>query len=215
MEPIVSGVGVLDKTAAILDALEDGPLGLADLVGATNLPRATAHRLAVALEAHGWVGRDELGRFRLDWRLVELGRAAKGGRRNLAEVAEPALRALRDATGESVQLYVRQGDRRMCVASLESPHGLRTMVAVGATLPLEKGSAGRVLAGQTSSQGWVQTVEERERGVASVSAPVTVDGALVAAVSVSGPLQRTSRSPGRRYAAAVMDAARAIEGSLS
>lgn len=217
MESSVSGVGVLDKTVAILDALAESPRALADLAARTRLPRATAYRLAVALEAHGWVGRDELGRFRLESRLIELGRAAKRERPNLTEVAEPALRALRDTTGESVQLYVRQGDRRICVASLESPHSLRTIVGVGASLPLEKGSAGRVLGGQPDelAQGWVQTVEEREPGVASVSAPVYVDGALVAAVSVSGPLQRTSRSPGRRYGDAVVDTARAIERALS
>ncbi len=57
-----------------------------------------------------------------------------------------ALATLRDATGESVQLYVRDGDRRVCVAALESPHGLRTIVPLGAALPLGVGSAGRVLA---------------------------------------------------------------------
>jgi DNA-binding IclR family transcriptional regulator len=50
--------------------------------------------------------------------------------------------------------------------------------------------------------------------VASVSAPVIVDGTVVAAVSVSGPIERTSRQPGRRYASAVVDAARAVERTL-
>ncbi|MBO0693544.1 MAG: helix-turn-helix domain-containing protein, partial [Acidimicrobiaceae bacterium] len=55
----VSGVGVLDKAVAILDALEGRPRSLAELAEATSLPRATAHRLAVALERHALVGRDE------------------------------------------------------------------------------------------------------------------------------------------------------------
>jgi DNA-binding IclR family transcriptional regulator len=57
-------------------------------------------------------------------------------------------------------------------------------------------------------------VEERERGVASVSAPVVVDGCVIAAVSVSGPVERTTRQPGRRYAAAVTDAARLLAEAL-
>ena len=57
----------------ILDALESGPLGLAALADVTALPRATAHRLAHALEVHGLVGRDRNGRF-------ELGRAWRAGR---------------------------------------------------------------------------------------------------------------------------------------
>ena len=68
--------------------------------------------------------------------------------RELPVLARPALERLRDATGESVQLYVRRGDRRLCVASLESPHGLRTIVPVGASLPLDVGSAGKVLRGE-------------------------------------------------------------------
>ena len=62
MEPTVSGVGVLDKSVAVLVAIEARPLSLAELVEATGLSRATAHRLAVALEAHGMVRRDDDGR---------------------------------------------------------------------------------------------------------------------------------------------------------
>ncbi|MBO0732033.1 MAG: IclR family transcriptional regulator, partial [Acidimicrobiaceae bacterium] len=135
---------------------------------------------------------------------------------SLADVATPALTELRDQTGESTQLYVRVGDTRVCTVSLQSPHSLRTIVAVGAALPLEVGSAAKVLTGDPEARrrGWAESVEEREPGVASVSAPVLVDGEPVAAVSVSGPVQRTTRQPGRRYAAAVMEAARAVERAL-
>jgi DNA-binding IclR family transcriptional regulator len=200
----VSGIGVLDKAVLVLDALEGGPLTLADLVDATGLPRATAHRLAAALEVHGFVGRDGDGRYEPGPRLSTLG---------LPLLARPALEELREATGESVQLYVRRGERRLCVDALESPHGLRTIVPVGALLPLDAGSAGKVLRGDAAAakRGWAESVEERQRGVASVSAPVYEDGRVVAAVSVSGPIDRTTRTPGRRYAEAVVEAARAVE----
>ena len=203
----VRGVGVLDKAVAILDALEQRPLALADLVTATRLNRATAHRLATALQGHDLVARDSDGRFALGPRLV---------RRSLEDAARPALEALRDATGESAQLFVRRSRSRLCVVSLESPHSLRTIVPAGASLPLDQGSAGRVLRGDpaTLRQGWAQSVEEREAGVASVSAPVLHDGTVVAAVSVSGPVQRTTRAPGRRYAAAVTRAARQVEATM-
>jgi DNA-binding IclR family transcriptional regulator len=209
----ISGVGVLDKAVSILDALEDGPLALAGLVGATGLSRATAHRLAAALEVHGLVGRDGAGRFRLGPRMAGA---------TLADLARPALERLREATGESVQLYVRRRDQRLCVAALESPHGLRTIVPVGALLPLDRGSAGRVLgaigaaAGADRHHDWVESVEERQRGVASVSAAVhDPTGAVVAAMSVSGPIERTSRQPGRRYGDAVVAAAAEVEQALS
>lgn len=215
MEQRTSDVGVLDKAVAVLDALAGGPRALAGLVAATGLPRATAHRLAVALEAHGFVRRDAEGRFALGARLVALGHAAASGF-PLAEAARPALERLRDETGESVQLYVPDGDGRRCIASLDSPNELRTIVPVGAVLPLAKGSAGTILRCDPAAlaRGWAESVGEREPGVASVSAPVhDALGRVVAAVSVSGPIGRTTRQPGRRYAAAVLAAARAIEAA--
>jgi DNA-binding IclR family transcriptional regulator len=209
----VRGVGVIDKAVLLLDVLEAGPASLAELVDVTGVSRATAHRLAVALEGHGLVRRDEEGRFALGARLVALGRAASEGL-SLVEVSGPALAELRDATEESVQLYLREGDARVCAAALESPHGLRTIVPVGARLPLAVGSAGRVLAGDEVPirRGWIDSVGEREPGVASVSAPVMDDeGRVVAAVSVSGPIGRTTRTPGRRYGSAVVAAARRLE----
>ena len=215
----ISGVGVLDKAVWVLHALRaHGPLGLADLQLATGLPRATAHRLAVALQEHGLVRRDSAGRFCLGFELIAMGHAAADAF-PLGELARPALVALRDSTAESVQLFVREGDERRCVVSLQSPHGLRWIVAEGARLPLGIGSAGRILltSGQrhAASDRWVESVEEREPGVASVSAAVhDRDGSVIAAVSISGPIERLTRQPGKRFGQAVADAAAAVSQSL-
>jgi DNA-binding IclR family transcriptional regulator len=207
---IVTGVGVLDKAVVVLRAVSERPLALGGLQTATGLPRATAHRLAVALEQHGLLRRDDDGRFDLGPELAALGRVATE-RYPFAEAARQPLARLRDATGESVQLFVREGSRRRCVVSLPSPHALRWIVPEGALLPLEFGSAGRVLAGEVGAEGWTESVEEREPGVASVSAPVTdASGAVVAAVSVSGPIERVTRRPGERFGADVVATARSI-----
>jgi DNA-binding IclR family transcriptional regulator len=129
---------------------------------------------------------------------------------------------LRDETGESAQLYVRDGDHRVCVAAAERPSGLRDTVPVGARLPLIAGSGGKVLlawdepgewpAGVDVSElravrqrGWAASVAEREAGVASVSAPVHgPDGSVIAALSVSGPIDRLGRKPGPKFAPALV-----------
>ncbi len=211
----VTQVGVLDKGVAILHALASGPLDLAGLQSATDLPRATAHRLAVALEAHHLVRRDAQGRFCLGFELIRLGRLA-AEEFPMAELATPALSALRDRTGESVQLYVREQEARRCVVSLRSTHALQWIVPIGALLPLEFGSAGRVLSGTEAAPNLAESVEEREPGVASVSAAVRDrQGVVVAAVSISGPVERLSRTPAARFGALVEAAAHEVSAAIA
>lgn len=217
MEQTVSGVGVLDKSVSVLRALTDGPLALAGLVETTGISRPTAHRLASALVDHGLVRRTDDGRFALGAGLVGLGRAAAAGW-PWGDAAGPALAGLVEVTGESAQLYVREGDARRCLLSLESAHELRTIVAEGARLSLEVGSAARALRdpAATGRRGWVASVEERAPGVASVSAPIRdAAGLVVAAIGISGPVERLGRDPGRRHGAAVVAAARQVEASLA
>ncbi len=209
MEPTVSAVGVLDKSVLVLNCVAVDKCSLAEIVRRTGLSRATAHRLAVALVDHGLLRRTVDGRFALGLHLLALGRAS-ADQFPLAERARPAMEALRDETGESVQLYTIDGDSRVCVAALESPHGLRTIVPVGAVLSLSRGSAGRVLGGGADPSGWVESIEERESGVASVSAAVRdADGEVIAAISISGPLDRMGPTPGDRHGPAVVQAAAA------
>lgn len=230
-----SGVGVLDKAAMVLGALESGPATLAQLVSATHLARPTAHRLAVALEHHRFVARDMQGRFILGPRLAELASAA--GEDRLLASASPVLVALRDHTHESSQLYRRQGDQRVCVAAAERPVGLRDSIPVGATLSMKAGSAAQVLLAweepdrlhrgligasfnatmlsAVRRRGWAQSVGEREPGVASVSAPVRgPSGRVLAAVSISGPIERMGRQPGRLHGPAVVAAANRLSEFL-
>ncbi|MGH1501947.1 MAG: IclR family transcriptional regulator [Acidimicrobiales bacterium] len=215
----VSSVGVIDKSLAVLDAVAGGATTLALIVEASGLNRATAHRLATALEVHGLLRRDDAGAWGLGFHLWALGQRALGPAA-LADAARPVVERLRDDTGESAQLFVADGLERLCVASVESPHGLRTIVPLGARLPIDKGSGGAALtgdaAGEAADKPWWASVGERELGVASVSAPVrSPDGSVVAAISVSGPIERLTDDPGARYGATVADAARALEALLA
>ncbi|MEV7598196.1 IclR family transcriptional regulator [Kitasatospora sp. NPDC089797] len=230
-----SGVGVLDKITSILGTLEAGPATLAGLVDATGLARPTAHRIAVALEHHRLLGRDMQGRFVLGPRLSELSAAA--GEDHLLAAAASVLTHLRDVTGETAQLYRRQGEVRICVAAAERLFGLRDTVPVGLALPMKVGSAAQVLLAWEEPErlhrglqgarftatalagvrrrGWAQSIGEREAGVASVSAPVRgPSNRVVAAVSVSGPIERLTRHPGARLSQAVIEAAAHLTEAL-
>ena len=206
----------MDKAVLVLRTVATNPSGLAELCARTGLPRATAHRLAVGLEAHRLLRRDTDGRWHPGPALRELG---EGALDPLLDAAAMVLPRLREVTGESVQLYRRDGLVRICVAAAEPPSGLRDTVPVGARLPMTAGSGAKVLAAwadpstqravlseavfsertllEVRRRGWAQSVAERESGVASVSAPVRdATGMVVAAVSVSGPVARIGRRPG-------------------
>ncbi|NEW42472.1 IclR family transcriptional regulator [Nocardia cyriacigeorgica] len=229
-----SGIGVLDKAVAVLYAVAEQPCGLNELCERTGLPRATAHRLAVGLEVHRLLSRDNNGSWRAGPALAEL---ASGASDPLHDAASAILPRLREITGESVQLYCRDGHARVCVLALEPPAGLRDTVPIGARLPLTAGSAAKVLVAwadpelqrtiladavygeralaEVRKRGWAQSAAERASGVASVSAPVRdPGGVVVAAVSVSGPIDRMGRRPGARWAADLVAAADALHKRL-
>jgi DNA-binding IclR family transcriptional regulator len=230
-----SGIGVIDKSVAILASVATAPRALSELVEATALPRATAHRLAVALELHRLLARDADGRFVLGPRIGELSAALPDP---LVAAAGSVLAWVRDESGESAQLYRRDGAERVCVAAAERSHGLRTTVPVGSRLPLTAGSGAQVICAWSDAdsltdvlaaaefterslaevrrRGWAQSVGQREAGVASVSAPVLSSaGELLGAISISGPIERLGRSPGARFAPVLIAGARKLAGALA
>lgn len=229
-----SGIGVLDKTVGVLHAIAESPCGLAELCERTGLPRATAHRLAAGLEVHRLLARGGDGRWRIGPAVTELAAHASDP---LLAAGAVVLPRLREITGESVQLYRREGTARICAAALEPPAGLRDTVPVGARLPMTAGSGAKVLLAfsdaatqqavlpeakftdralaEVRRRGWAQSAAERESGVASVSAPVRdARGEVVAAVSVSGPIDRMGRRPGERWATDLLAAADALTARL-
>lgn len=230
-----SGIGVLDKSVMILHTAARGPINLGELCDATGLPRATAHRLAVGLEVHQLLARDESGRWIPG---PTLGHLASTARDTVREAGLMVLPGLQDTTGESVQLYRREGSERVCVAAVEPPTGLRDTVPEGTRLPMSAGSAAKVLAAwadpdtlrtlladaayterslaEIRRRGWAQSVAERAAGVASVSAPVRDrSGEVVAAVSISGPVDRLGRRPGEQWGPHLVAAADAISARLA
>jgi DNA-binding IclR family transcriptional regulator len=228
-----SGVGVLDKAVGVLESVAGAPRSLAELVAATGLPRPTAHRLAQSLELHGLLLRDPDGRYVLGPTLARW----TAGSDPFRDRADQAVRDLRDSTGLSAQVYRRVGDQRLCIAAAEPTSGLRDTVPVGTLLTMRAGSAAQVLIAWTSDydrralmpdaaftaadlasvrrRGWAHSLGQREPGVGSVSMPVRgANDDVVAAVSISGPVDRLQR-PGSAMRAALAEAARELAASLT
>ncbi|MGO3774894.1 MAG: IclR family transcriptional regulator [Corynebacterium casei] len=224
----VSGIKVLDRAVAIMMAAASKPSTLNDLCETTGLPRATAHRLATALEAHRLVARTPEGKW-------TIGPAFPGNRDDLLTTAKPIMQQLMEDTGESIQLYQWTDTARTCVATAEPTQGLHNVVPVGSQLPLTSGSAARIIAAfaafaditvddatfsesdvkAAKQAGYSESIEEREAGLASVSAPVTDgNGQLVAVLSISGSVDRFRPSPAEKFGDQLNQAAKKLSSGL-
>jgi DNA-binding IclR family transcriptional regulator len=197
----------LERAAAILDAVGRSSASASELSRRTGLSLSTAHRLALQLADYGFLRRTEGGAFRLGDRFV---------RSALENAGIPALNDLRDQTGETAQLWVRRGDDRVCLLSVDSRHELRATLPPGSRLPLPQGSSGRLLAAEEdalaelAARGWIESIGSRTPGLGSVSAPVRTDDGIIAAVCLAMPLARVSESPGKDHGNLVVQAAERI-----
>src|SRR6476646_4849564 len=150
---------------------------------------------------------------------VEVLRATSAAPTGLADLCAttglPRATAHRLAVGLEVHgLLSRDAGGRWC----QGPR--LAVLAAGAPDPLVLACAGVLprLRDRTEvrRRGCAQSVSDREAGVASVSAPVRdAAGEVIAAVSVSGPVDRIGRRPGARWAGDLIAAAAALTAALA
>lgn len=220
------GVAAVDRAIAILRAVgaAEGPATLAALAAATGFHKSTILRLAASLEAGGMLLREPDGRFRLGPALLDLGTRFQDGAAS-ADLLMPAMRALALLSGESVAFYVPAGPARVCLYRVESPQALRYTVHVGAALPLDRGSGGRVLAAHLGAgdalhatvraRGFYHADGERDPQVAGVSVPVLrAGGAIVGALTIAGPRQRLTPARVAEILPALREAGATLSHSL-
>lgn len=232
--PATSGIQVLDRAIFILSVIASEPRNLADLCEITGLPRATAHRIAVALEKHRLIERMPDSQWTAGPALAEL---APHSNSRLEDAAEFILPKLMQETTESVQLYRLSGMERICIANAEPAAGLRDTVPVGTRMTLEAGSAAKVLVAYSSpalqkevlasaaysatelakvaEAGVSQSHAERDPSLASASVPVfDANGNLVAALSISGPADRIGPHAADKFGSKLKAAAKELEQQL-
>ena len=214
-----SGIKVLDRAMLILVTIGEKPRSLTELCEATGLPRATAHRLASALETHHILTRTADGRWTIGAVLTSLGARSAT---TLVDAATPIMAALMADTGESVQLYqlaqntVPTGSRLPLTAGSAAKIFLAySSPALKATIMAENPSFTLQDIDEARDQGWAESISEREVGLASLSAPVFNDeGLFVAALSISGPAERLKPHPGALWADHLVAAATQLSAAL-
>lgn len=136
------------RTLQVLRAFTVPPhrLGLADVVALLGTERNQAYRSLKTLEAAGFVTATDDARFELGPAAAELLLATvRSQGATLLEVAKPVMDRLSDETSETVHLFVRTGDRALCVDKRESTQSVRLVSILGRSLPLHAGAVPRAI----------------------------------------------------------------------
>lgn len=214
------------RAMRILEAfgIEDAALSLAELSRRTGFHRSTVLRLARTLAMDDYLAQRADGTWRLAKAAGWLG-ACYQASFNVHDVVEPVLRELSIATGESATFYVREGNQRICMARVEGAHSIRHHVRVGAALPLNLGSPGRVLlafAGEPGEPyesvrraGYMLSLGERDAEVSSIAAPVYgIKWTLMGTICISGPISRLTEDVLLSYKDKVLDAASQLSRAM-
>jgi DNA-binding IclR family transcriptional regulator len=139
------GVQVIRRGLRILDRLAEskGGLGIIKLAEMSELPPSTVHRVLQTFLEEGYIAQDESKRYTLGLKILSLARGFLNNL-DLRRVAEPYLRELRDRTGETAHLVVRDGDAVLCLENVESSSNMRVTLPVGGHNPLYCTAVGKV-----------------------------------------------------------------------
>ncbi|SAL76852.1 IclR family transcriptional regulator [Caballeronia arvi] len=199
---VSSGVAVLDRAFAILDAFgaTDDRLTLTELSRRTGLYKSTVLRLLGALEHGGFIRKLSDGQYAIGHQPLRLASLYQRSFQ-VGPVVEPLLQQLSRELGETASFYVRQGDYRLVLYRVEPSRSVRVSVRIGEEFAIDKGASGKVLLAFTEPQDarwddiraqlWAVSYGERDPETASASVPVfDSTGELVGALTLSGPRGR-------------------------
>ena len=216
-----SGARSVIRALRVLElfTVEHVMLTVAAVSEALDIPRSTAHRLLTTLVGRGYL-RQEIpgGPYALGARVLALAQAYEASE-PLTRAALPAMYDLLAKTGESVALHIRQSAHtRMCLHRIESAHPMQIVIPIGQPMPLELGAAGRVLrlsADDARRGEAIVSRGERVPNACGIAAPIFDHrGTVVAALDISGPLDRFPPAATARHRKAVMAAARRVSQTL-
>jgi DNA-binding IclR family transcriptional regulator len=142
-------VQVVERSIDILLVLARQPATLSEVSRAAELPKGTTFRILGSLQYEGLVLKDPIGgTYRLGPGFMKLSQTQTPWFGALEGLALPGMQRLLDITRETVAIHVRVGAIRLCVCEVASPEQIRYAADVGAQLPINVGSAGRVLLAQ-------------------------------------------------------------------
>ena len=165
----------IERAFDLLELMADagGEVALSELAETSGLPLPTIHRIMRTLVSSGYARQQPSRRYSLGPRLIRLGDTAS---RSLGSWARPYLAELTEATGETSNLAVLDGDQVVYVAQVPSQHSMRMFTEVGRRVDAHATAVGKAVLADLATDGVAQLLErsgmraQTERTITSVSA---------------------------------------------
>lgn len=222
---------------------------LNDAVGATEIPRTSAHEIMNTLAQRGYLERSAVGTYRLGSRTAQLGHSFASSFDILGAASE-TVRRLADRTGLTSSVAVRDGTSVFYLAKVDGQEPLSLISSVGRRAPASCTGLGKVLLAQLDDQeirflyrneglpvlterslssvkallkeladirkrGYATELGESGPHVGCIAAPIhDAGGQVIAAISLSLPLDRWSESSEQHWASMVLESAHELSGQL-
>jgi DNA-binding IclR family transcriptional regulator len=137
----------VDRALEILERLGESPSGLSlsELAAALGYPKNAVFRITNTLRDRGYLVRDERTlKFLLTEKLLRISQP-RVEKKGLIELAIDAMRELRDASKETVQIGRRFGPEGVILEQVEGLYPLRISVDAGLRFPLYNNAPGKLL----------------------------------------------------------------------
>ncbi len=152
-----SSIQVIDRLSRLLDAIaaSNAPVSLKVLSAETGLHPSTAFRILASLTEHGFVERSSSGHYRLGVKLLQLGSRVQG-RLDIRREARPIMEWLRNETGETVNLIVREGDEVVYVERVTPNRMMRVEQAIGGRAPLHVTAVGKLFLAEGGAEACLE-----------------------------------------------------------
>ena len=139
-------IGSLQKALDVVEEMArcGESVGISELSRRLGLAKNQVFRVLKTLEQYDYVHQQPDKTYRIGFKFFEIGQRVIR-QHDLVNVAVPVMDELRDATGESIHLVVRDGLLGVCVARRDSPAMIRMSAEVGRRYLLHAGACPKAL----------------------------------------------------------------------
>lgn len=161
MQKTPSSIQVIDRSVRLLEAIAacDRPASLKILSAETGLHSSTAFRILGSLITNGFVERNNLGHYFIGRKISQLANSARRDI-DLREEARTTMNQLRDETGESINLTVREGDEVVYIERATPNRMMRVEQVIGSRAPLHVTAVGKLMLSELGND-FIQAYSKR------------------------------------------------------